>query len=152
MPHEDDKLRRAGLRPVYTATAVGLGPPWLWPSLTAAAVVLALVQLVVADVWQQRVVPLLVLLSPLSLVAVRRWPPRTYVEPEGVRVRRGVPRGRLVAWSDVAAVRVQGRWDDFSTLSTREGRTLTLYGVEPVDAERLRAVVTARGGGAGERT
>ncbi|WP_432548302.1 PH domain-containing protein [Kineococcus sp. SYSU DK004] len=145
MPHEDDELRRAGLRPVYTASPVDLGPPWLWPSLTAVVAVLALVQLVVADAWQQRVLPFLVLLSPLSLAAARRWPPRTYVEPDGVRVRRGVPRGRLVAWEDVTAVRVQGRWDDFSTVSTREGRTLTLYGMEPGDAERLREVVTARG-------
>jgi len=70
-------------------------------------------------------------------------PPALFVTPVGLRFRRFLRTGPVLPWSAVQEVRVQGRWDEHSSVVTDDGRTLRLTGMPVEDAQRLATALTA---------
>jgi len=70
-------------------------------------------------------------------------PPALFVTPAGLRFRRFMRTGPVVAWSAIREVRVQGRWDDHSSVITDAGQTLRLTGMPVDDAQRLATALAA---------
>jgi len=59
------------------------------------------------------------------------------VTPDGLRFRRFLRTGPVLPWSAIREVRVQGRWDEHSSVVTDDGRSLRLTAMPVQDAERL---------------
>jgi len=64
-------------------------------------------------------------------------PPALFVTPDGLRFRRFLRAGPVLPWSAIREVRVQGRWDEHSSVVTDDGRSLRLTAMPVEDAQRL---------------
>ncbi|WP_369054895.1 hypothetical protein [Kineococcus terrestris] len=72
------------------------------------------------------------------------WAPATLLTAEGVGLRDGLPRFRIVPWSRVRTVRVESGWYETSLLVLEGGRSMRLVGVPAEDARRLAEALEAR--------
>lgn len=96
------------------------------------------VRVVVEGLWWAKVLSGVVLLSGAVGLLMQLWrPPATLVSADGVRVRRVLVPGRLVPWSAVERIEVQGRFEGNSVLVTRDGRRVPLPGLPREEAEQL---------------
>lgn len=127
----------SGLRPTY-AVRLHRGLWWLLAVLFAVNLVVAVLRLTDGlDGWTLGLVALQ-LLGFVAPFAVAWWAPAAVlVRRDGLRFRRIGRTGPLVPWPEVAEIRVQGRWEDTSTVVLRDGRTRPLVAMPPEDAQRL---------------
>jgi hypothetical protein len=72
-------------------------------------------------------------------------PPALFVTSTGLRFRRFLRTGPLLPWAAIREVRVQGRWDEHSSVITDDGRTLRLTAMPAEDAQRLATALGAAG-------
>jgi len=97
-----------------------------------------------------------VVLSIIQLGSWSSWlcvlvvfPPAVTLDRQGLRFRTFLGHGRLVGWSRVREIRVQGRWQDASTVVLDGGKAERLVGMPAEHAQRLADVLTTgRAGGA----
>lgn len=117
-----------GLQATYPQVA-SRGQQWLWPVLFAVAVMNVVIQSILGN-WGGAVTwGCGALLYSIVILLVVKRPPATMLDADGVQVR--LPHGsiRTVPWADVEDIHVQTKWEDYSTLRPRDGKTLRLHGL-----------------------
>lgn len=140
----DDAPDLTGLQPRYTWTTRRGARALLFGAISVQAF-LAVTRLVGDPDTVDVVLSIIQLLFfVVFLGAYFVWTPSSTLPPEGVRLQNGFPRARVVSWSQVRDVRVQGRWQDVSQLMLADGRRERLIGMPVDDAQRLADALAAR--------
>ena len=141
---DDDAPDLSGLRSRYTLR-VGRGLRVLLVVLIGLQAALAVSRLLGDPDTFDVVVSIVVLLAFVLMLCVYFvWPPATRLTAGGVGLRNGLPRFRVVPWSRVRAVQVEGGWREVSLLVLEDGRSRRLVGVPAEDARRLAGALEAR--------
>ncbi|WP_432560863.1 hypothetical protein [Kineococcus sp. SYSU DK003] len=80
-----------------------------------------------------------------ALVLPLQLPAAVLLRPSGIAFRHRLRTTPTTAWTQVAEIRVQGRWDTHSSVVFRDGRQRELVAMPAGDAERLaEALIDSR--------
>ncbi|WP_328294721.1 PH domain-containing protein [Kineococcus sp. NBC_00420] len=142
-PH-DEAPDLTGLQPRYTWTT-GRGVRALLFGSISVQALLAVTRLIGdPDTFDVVLAIIQLLFFIVFLGAYFVWTPSTTLTVDGVRLRNGFPKTRVVSWAQVRDVQVQGRRQDVSQLLLSDGRSERLIGMPVDDAQRLADALAAR--------